>query len=415
MPIVPYKGPGGGGRGGGIYYPDPPLIFTGATLTACRTARDAYFNAVANAAELVKFQGDQFRAIILAPTGVAATTWTYLTGNHGKAYDSSQWIDRGSAAVTDAYIDSRIATPGRANNPSGRWADSRIPSSVMRTSQFTAAAVLQRVGLTAAEVSSIVLGAAVDGNGGARKVVVTKKDGSTIDLELPQDGVPSDYSFSTDGGQSVIEITLGADKHSLVTDLPKSLLAIESIRTLWHYGEDRPDLPDVSNTTPVANPPTGWSFTQDLTPTANEWSLEVVFYQAGDAGVRVRIRGDIQLRRVHSSGPPPVHTGQFYVAMSATADITAIPAGANSYDVANGQLVEVPNNLSGSNGYIVMIQPAAADDITSMVRQGTDRIGAFNKASATFVDSGVTYEYWRTNREQIGSSTPGSQYTISRG
>ena len=128
----------GGGRsgGGGIYYPDPPIVFTGANITACRTARDAAFGSGgANEGDLADFQSDQYLAIVLRPAGAASRTETYLPGNEGNAYDPTQWIDRGSSAVTDAHIDSRIAAPGRANHPSGTWPDARIPADVARDAE----------------------------------------------------------------------------------------------------------------------------------------------------------------------------------------------------------------------------------------------------------------------------------------
>ena len=86
------------GGGGGLVFRSPPDEFTGATLAACRTARDTYFNNASNADALAEFQGNQSIAIILNPTSSISDTFeTYLPGNEGEAYDSTQWEDRTDA------------------------------------------------------------------------------------------------------------------------------------------------------------------------------------------------------------------------------------------------------------------------------------------------------------------------------
>ena len=90
---MPFILGGVGGGGGGLHFRDPADIFTGATLAACRTARDTAFGGTL-ATVLSEFQGDQSLAIILAPTGADRQFETYLPGNEGNAYDSSQWEER---------------------------------------------------------------------------------------------------------------------------------------------------------------------------------------------------------------------------------------------------------------------------------------------------------------------------------
>ena len=102
--------PGGkGGEGGGVHYATPPRIFTGATLAACRTARDTHFGAAGNAAELQNYQRNQYLAILLKPNNGNYTTETYLPGEEGQAYAGSKWVNRSSTTATEAAINALIA------------------------------------------------------------------------------------------------------------------------------------------------------------------------------------------------------------------------------------------------------------------------------------------------------------------
>ena len=168
------------GGGGGVYFPDPPIAFVGANLAAARVARDAAFGGVNPAQDIAAFQGDQFLAIILRPAGAAVEIETYLPGNEGGAYDASQWIRRGTGGATDAYIDSRIAAPARANNPSGTFADARFPAEIARDAEIAAAVANLRAGVKAAYDTLRELGdkvvTGVDVRGG--RIVLTHDDGS---------------------------------------------------------------------------------------------------------------------------------------------------------------------------------------------------------------------------------------------
>ena len=150
MPVYPPVGSSRGGRGGGVYFPDPPRIFTGASLTACRTARNTHFASAGNADELAQYQRDQYRAILLKPTSGDYVAETYLAGQQGQAYSASNWINRASATITDAMIDARIASPARAFGATGTFSDGRIPSSVARDSELAAAVANLRGGVEAA-------------------------------------------------------------------------------------------------------------------------------------------------------------------------------------------------------------------------------------------------------------------------
>ena len=76
-------GRGGGSGGGGLHFRSPADEFTGATLAACRTARDtAFATGGALASFLAQYQGDQSLAIILNPTNSVDNTFeTRLPGN----------------------------------------------------------------------------------------------------------------------------------------------------------------------------------------------------------------------------------------------------------------------------------------------------------------------------------------------
>ena len=88
----------GGSGGGGLDFRDAADIFTGADLTACRTARDAFFVASLTASALAEYQGNKFLTIILNPANSTDNVFeTYLPGNEGKTYASAQWVARTSA------------------------------------------------------------------------------------------------------------------------------------------------------------------------------------------------------------------------------------------------------------------------------------------------------------------------------
>ena len=104
---MPILGPGlaSGGGGGGLVLRNPVDRFTGADIAACRTARNTYFAATANAAALAQFQGNQSLAIHLSPTTGSAVFETYEPGEAGNAHDATKWLPR-----TDAVQ----GTPGAA-------------------------------------------------------------------------------------------------------------------------------------------------------------------------------------------------------------------------------------------------------------------------------------------------------------
>lgn len=160
MPILFDGNSSPGGGGGGLLLRDPPDIFTGANLAACITARNTYFNAVANAEALNEFQASQFLAIILDPAGDDNSVWqTYAPGETGNAYNAARWLDRSSVIMGDRG-------PG--------------PTDAQVTAVITKAFILNRLGLTAQQLEDIFVDAVKDGT----NIVITQADGSTIRLPV---------------------------------------------------------------------------------------------------------------------------------------------------------------------------------------------------------------------------------------
>ena len=91
---------------GGVYSHDPPIIFTGADLAACRTARDAAFGSGgANEDDLAEFQADRHLGIVLKPSAGNASVETYLPGEgDDAAYDNTKWVNRGNVASYAATV-----------------------------------------------------------------------------------------------------------------------------------------------------------------------------------------------------------------------------------------------------------------------------------------------------------------------
>lgn len=119
MPIfIPGGGRGGGGGGGGLVLRKPPDEFTGATLAACRTARDTAFGTGGSlAGALSEYQANQSLAIILNPTGDDNNVFqTYAPGQDGQAYNSAQWVDRTDAIQGNPGQDGDDGAPGQGGN-----------------------------------------------------------------------------------------------------------------------------------------------------------------------------------------------------------------------------------------------------------------------------------------------------------
>lgn len=113
-----------------------------------------------------------------------------------------------------------------------------------------------------------------------------------------------------------------------------------------------------------------------------------------------------------AASPAPSHEGRLYLFAQTSANVpVSIPAGAASAPITDGEMVTVP--VFTENSYLVFAQPSTADDITQLLSSGINRIGGFAKQGSTFVDSGVTYEWWRTNRQQLPAAS-GTTYEVRR-
>ena len=129
-------------------------------------------------------------------------------------------IARDSEIPTNAEIEALIdATP--LSDLQGQVTDAQIPAAIMRDAEFTAAAVRQLLGLTAAEVNNLLTGGTISG----RTLTFTQNDGSDVTLTLPadqdtQDGVVASGAINAAG----TELTLTLDTGTTVTiDIPAVL------------------------------------------------------------------------------------------------------------------------------------------------------------------------------------------------
>lgn len=106
---MPFGRPGTGG--GGLHFRNPPDIYTGANLVACRAARDAYFTG-AGATALPQFVSDRSLAIILDPADDPDNTFETYIGS--TTYDGDDWLAR-----TDA-IQGNPGRTGDDGDPGGK-------------------------------------------------------------------------------------------------------------------------------------------------------------------------------------------------------------------------------------------------------------------------------------------------------
>ena len=81
----------------GLHFRDPPDEFVGATLAACRTARDTYFNLAANATDKAEFAADRSLAIVLNPTSTTDNTLEVFTGAATDTSSNTNWLARTDA------------------------------------------------------------------------------------------------------------------------------------------------------------------------------------------------------------------------------------------------------------------------------------------------------------------------------
>ena len=121
-----------------------------------------------------------------------------------------------------------------AGDVGGMIPDAQIPASIMRDSEFTAAAVRGLLGLTSAEVNDLLTGATIFG----QVLTLTQNDGTTVPITIPTatpglgDGVVQSGAFNADQ----TELTLTLDNGGTVTisvpaALRMSAFSIHSILT----------------------------------------------------------------------------------------------------------------------------------------------------------------------------------------
>ena len=123
------------------------------------------------------------------------------------------------ADLSNATIDARIASYARAT-PTGTIADAQIPASIMRDSEFTAAAVRNLLGLDATEVDDLLTGATIS-NG---VLTFTQNDGTDVTINIPEgaDGVVESGSISADGETLTLSLSEGDDIEISIPDILRS-------------------------------------------------------------------------------------------------------------------------------------------------------------------------------------------------
>ena len=197
MPIRRRGGAGGAG-GGGLQIRTPVDEFTGATIAACRTARDDYFATTAGIAALTQFQANSSLAIVLNPTSTTTNTWqTYAPGQSGMAYDNAQWLGRGNVAQgdagpggSDAVVDATNVDPLIQAYTGGiaglTITDGQIPAGIARDAEIAAAIANLRGGVDAAYDTLEELADALieSGQVTGTKIVLTRQGGDTLDVDV---------------------------------------------------------------------------------------------------------------------------------------------------------------------------------------------------------------------------------------
>ena len=114
----------------------------------------------------------------------------------------------------------------------GMVADAQIPAAIMRDAEFTASAILTLLGLTAAQIDDLFIGAVIVG----QIITVTQADGSTFTLTIPQgaggmaDGVVSSGAFNAAGTELTLTLS---DASTVVIDVPAVLRSGTGVALAW--------------------------------------------------------------------------------------------------------------------------------------------------------------------------------------
>ena len=121
--------------------------------------------------------------------------------------------------------------------------------------------------------------------------------------------------------------------------------------------------------------------------------------------------GDYTIDETDPVDPTPTPaTITIYVWGSPTDDVpTGIPSAAATTE---GVALTFPDQ--DSDFYIIIAQESSEDDFTAINEGGLPQLEAYTKGAATFAHDGTTYEYWITNREQVGGEGSGGEFHFAR-
>ena len=108
----------------------------------------------------------------------------------------------------------------------GMIADSQIPDSIMRDSEFTASAVRNLLGLTETEVSNLLVGQPINN----RVLTFTLNDGTSASITIPddsvmasEDGVVTAGAFSDDNTELELTVTTDGVTSTVTINVPEAL------------------------------------------------------------------------------------------------------------------------------------------------------------------------------------------------
>lgn len=195
--------------------------FTGSDRAAAEAARDAY--AVANPTWVEAYRGHA--NVWIALRWGANQVGQTLRANASNPPGAGDWIDQnlalkgGKGDKGDMGDTSDVKPFARVGGP--QVPDSEIPAEVMRDAEFTAAAVRNLIGLTAAQLNDLLTGATLVN----RVLSFPQADGSTVTLTLPadmdtQDGVVAGASIDAQGNELTLTLDTGA---TVVASIPAVL------------------------------------------------------------------------------------------------------------------------------------------------------------------------------------------------
>ena len=129
----------------------------------------------------------------------------------------------------------------------GEIGDAQVPGSFTRDSELTKAFLLSVIGLTSSELDDLVVGARVTGSGSSRAIVVEQKDGSTINLPVPDTtGVTADdhvtaVAFVNNGASIRFTFSEGP---TLTVNVPAELrVGVNTVLPQIKAGAERDDQP----------------------------------------------------------------------------------------------------------------------------------------------------------------------------